>query len=425
MSRIEELEKRLATDPNSRIFVQLAEEYRKEGLLDNAIEICEAGLAKHPQYPSARVALGRALLQAESFDRAREEFEVVIEQVPDNILANKFLGETYHKLGRLEDAVQKYEIAQTFAPDDADLGTRIEAVKLEMTGPEAAPAPAPVPDDEGADETVVGDPSFANIPVPSQPDELPEESAGSAPDPASFSETPVEAATDAWTTAPEDLTSAEDLAASAVEDIGALVDSETAQEAEVEASSADAFAPIPLVEVDEPMVLEDRAYTPDVVEPPPEPIAPAVAEPEPEAPAVAEPEPTPTPEVTVEPIPVVEPPEDPPVEIAESSELAPPSEPSDMETPTMAELYAEQGHWDKAIVVYRNLLARDPGAAQYLERITELEMLSQASVAPEPPPVAPSGPQDVVSPAAPKLSSGTKVEALEHWLEAIRRSRRT
>ena len=103
MSRIEELEKRLAADPNSRMFVQLAEEYRKQGLFENAIEVCEEGLKKHPQYPSARVALGRALLQADKYDRAAEEFETVLKQVPDNILANKFLGETYHRLGRYED----------------------------------------------------------------------------------------------------------------------------------------------------------------------------------------------------------------------------------------------------------------------------------------------------------------------------------
>ena len=49
MSRIEELEKRLAADPNSRMFVQLAEEYRKAGMLEQAIDCCEKGLKKHPQ----------------------------------------------------------------------------------------------------------------------------------------------------------------------------------------------------------------------------------------------------------------------------------------------------------------------------------------------------------------------------------------
>ena len=92
MSRIEELEKRLDADPNSRMFVQLAEEYRKAGLLDNAVEICEEGLKKHPQYPSARVALGRALLESESFSRAAGEFETVLAQVPDNRCQPRYRG---------------------------------------------------------------------------------------------------------------------------------------------------------------------------------------------------------------------------------------------------------------------------------------------------------------------------------------------
>ena len=143
MSRIEELEKRLDADPNSRMFVQLAEEYRKAGLLDNAVEICEEGLKKHPQYPSARVALGRALLESESFSRAAEEFETVLAQVPDNILANKFLGETYHRMGRLDEALQKYQIAQTLAPDDAELEEKIQAARDESEGETPASEPPP------------------------------------------------------------------------------------------------------------------------------------------------------------------------------------------------------------------------------------------------------------------------------------------
>ncbi len=162
MSRIEELEKRLAADPNSRIFVQLAEEYRKQGLLENAIEICEQGLKKHPQYPSARVALGRALLEAETFERASEEFEAVLAQVPDNILANKFLGETYHRLGRYDEAIQKYQIAQTLAPDDTELEGRIEAVKAEMaSGGPPPPTAAPEPNERLQEATIADAPSSA------------------------------------------------------------------------------------------------------------------------------------------------------------------------------------------------------------------------------------------------------------------------
>ena len=144
MSRIEDLQKRLEADPNSRIFVQLAEEYRKAGLLDKAIEICQSGLQKHPHYPSARVALGRALLEAGQHDKASAEFESVLQAVPDNILANKFLGETYHSLGRLSEALTKYEVAHSLAPEDTEIEERMGRLRGEMEL--LPPLPSPVAD---------------------------------------------------------------------------------------------------------------------------------------------------------------------------------------------------------------------------------------------------------------------------------------
>ena len=55
----EKLQKKLEKEPNSLIFTQLAEEYRKEGLLQEALRVCQDGLRRHPNYWSARVVLGR------------------------------------------------------------------------------------------------------------------------------------------------------------------------------------------------------------------------------------------------------------------------------------------------------------------------------------------------------------------------------
>ena len=61
--RIDDLRKRIERDPQSRLFAQLAEELRKDGDLAEAIEVARAGLkTRHPSYPSARMTLGRALL---------------------------------------------------------------------------------------------------------------------------------------------------------------------------------------------------------------------------------------------------------------------------------------------------------------------------------------------------------------------------
>jgi two-component SAPR family response regulator len=59
MAEVDELKKRLTQNPDSLIFVPLADAYRKAGLLQDAIDVCTKGLEKHPTYMSARVVLGR------------------------------------------------------------------------------------------------------------------------------------------------------------------------------------------------------------------------------------------------------------------------------------------------------------------------------------------------------------------------------
>jgi len=62
-SRINDLRLRVERDPASIAFAQLAEEYRRAGQLDEAVQTCRTGLATHPEYSSARVTLGRADLR--------------------------------------------------------------------------------------------------------------------------------------------------------------------------------------------------------------------------------------------------------------------------------------------------------------------------------------------------------------------------
>ncbi len=384
MTRIEELEKRLAADPNSRMFVQLAEEYRKAGMLQQAIDCCEKGLKKHPQYPSARVLLGRALLEAGSFEKASAEFETVLKQVPDNILAHKFLGETYHRLGRLDEALKKYKVASTLAPEDTELGDRIQEVQAEIAGgprrapplPQAAPVPpppavaqAPPQPPRPAEPQPPGPPAAAPRPVPVVPPPVPEPK---------------------------------------VESTARLID----------------LPPIPLVEVDEPMVLEGRDYIP------PPKAAPAPA---PAAPGPPRPSPRPEPAFTeIEPEAFLEP------TIFESPPAAPPSAPqasppprasappapvAEIETPTMAEIYASQGHFDQALSVYRKIVERQPNDTQYRERIEELLILARAAAAPKASQAsqAPQAPQG--RPEDSYASEDRTVQVLEDWLEAIRKSR--
>src|SRR6185369_712154 len=99
ISRIDELRKRLEKEPGSRLFAQLAEELRKDGQLEEAINVCRAGLQKHPNYPSARITLARALIDSGDLAAARAELEGVLQAAPDNILARKLFEECLAAMG--------------------------------------------------------------------------------------------------------------------------------------------------------------------------------------------------------------------------------------------------------------------------------------------------------------------------------------
>jgi hypothetical protein len=42
-------------------------------------------------------------------------------------------------------------------------------------------------------------------------------------------------------------------------------------------------------------------------------------------------------------------------------------------TETMARVYADQGHWDKVVEIYRHLLTLDPGRLEYADALAEAE----------------------------------------------------
>jgi tetratricopeptide (TPR) repeat protein len=98
--RIEELRRRVLMDPASIAFAVLAEEYRRAGRLDAAIDTCLAGLERHPSYISARVTLACALQASGRLDEAQSQFEVVLRSAPENLAAIRGLAQIHEQLGR-------------------------------------------------------------------------------------------------------------------------------------------------------------------------------------------------------------------------------------------------------------------------------------------------------------------------------------
>jgi tetratricopeptide (TPR) repeat protein len=126
-SRIEDLRRRVHEDPASIAFAQLAEECRRVGLLEESVEVSRSGLAQHPAYLSARVTLGRALLQLGELDEAQHEFERVRQNAPQNLPALRGLAEIHSRRGAFQEAHTYYTIAFDLAPNDPDLERALAA----------------------------------------------------------------------------------------------------------------------------------------------------------------------------------------------------------------------------------------------------------------------------------------------------------
>jgi tetratricopeptide (TPR) repeat protein len=119
--RIDDLRRRIQKDPASIAFAQLAEELRRARQFEESVEICRAGLATHPGYLSARVTLGRALLELNQLEEAQGELEHVLKNAPENLAAIRGLGEIHHRRGELKEALAQYRAALALARNDPDL----------------------------------------------------------------------------------------------------------------------------------------------------------------------------------------------------------------------------------------------------------------------------------------------------------------
>ncbi len=123
--------RRYQEDPKSRVFAPLAEAYRRLGKLDEAIQICLEGLSHHPDFAGGRVALAKCYYDKKEFALAKDQLERVVESIPENLLAQKLLGDVSLALGDQVTALEAYQMALRIAPDDAALAQKIQQLEKE------------------------------------------------------------------------------------------------------------------------------------------------------------------------------------------------------------------------------------------------------------------------------------------------------
>ena len=150
-AKIVELKRRIAADPASRSFLELAREYHEAGLYEEAAAVCSLGLKYHPHYVSARVLLGRVCFDSGQLDEARFQMEGVLAVAPDNLVARRVVADVLRIQGDLAGALERFHALLAFNAGDKETANRILEIEAALKTATPAPvektleAPAPVP----------------------------------------------------------------------------------------------------------------------------------------------------------------------------------------------------------------------------------------------------------------------------------------
>jgi len=391
--RLAQLRAKWDADSTSRVFLQLAEEYRHLGRVKEALEVLDRGLKEHPGYLSALVAKGRCHLELSEGEPARLVLERVVKQDATQMVANKLLVRAYLETGEPDKARERldlYSLLNDSDPEIEELRRRIKSldrpVPAEEPRPmdadpfsleppaahrEARPAAADVfdidlapPPRRGGDEIFALE-APAEAPEAAEPDDLPFPGLGSHDRRRRY------------------------LEGLAAEGLFAFAAPEPAPAPPSAPIPAAMPAPVSAVSetVDESSWLEDASVTTYALSPVesdevPLFTAPAPAEPveedlwgEEHPPSVTAPTPP------AEPVPEAEP----------------------TATATLGEIYLRQGYLAEAERIFQEVLQREPDNAAAHAGLAHLARLTEAAKAPEPAPAPAPAPSS--RPEAPPLDA--------------------
>ena len=130
---IDRLAVQLATDPRSKAFMPLAEEYGKVGMWQEAAGVLEDGLKLYPGFITAMVALGRAYDHMGQPTKAKAILEESIKLSPENLRAHRTLIKIYQSQGLKESALQSCSLILAINPRDEEA----RSIQSALGGPQA------------------------------------------------------------------------------------------------------------------------------------------------------------------------------------------------------------------------------------------------------------------------------------------------
>ncbi len=166
-SRLDELKRKFEENPK-RYFAPLANEYRKAGEPELAIELCRTYLPQQPTHMSGYIVYGQALHDAGRSDEAAAVFKQALTLDPENIIALRQLGDIARDDGDRGGAMRWYGKVLELDPRNEEIASYIGSLAQPGTatsrsGPERQSPPRirpePAPDEAAVRlEDIVAEP---------------------------------------------------------------------------------------------------------------------------------------------------------------------------------------------------------------------------------------------------------------------------
>lgn len=134
--QIRRLSEELARDPSSLVFLELGEQLRRRGELDVALRIAIRGLERHPHDSEAHDLLARISVDRGDFERAFDEWDMVLRLAPNHVAARKGMGYVLFKQGRLEEAEHHLDVASGLDASDETIARALAVVRRSLEAPD-------------------------------------------------------------------------------------------------------------------------------------------------------------------------------------------------------------------------------------------------------------------------------------------------